>query len=263
MNNNIEGIILNKIDYKDRHYICHVLMRNGHKTSLLFYGAKGNGNRKKTSQLELGYMIKTKIVRNKITSQLYQTNEWSVVWSHKFISKNYKIFSLMCLYLEILNKVTFSSDDILESNSISDDKKIFIVLSNALYYLDKAIAEGKEVDNLYELSIFLGKLCIVHGICPIFNNCIYCGKNFGKVKVYLVNQQGGFSCEDCVFDGKVSHPANSLIKLLEDVSNKKYANLSARVPIYNSGHNAKVLFDYLCHQFNINENSFKSLSSVL
>ena len=48
MQSKIEGIVTSKIPYDERHIIANVILRNGKKVSVVFYGGRGGGPKQKS-----------------------------------------------------------------------------------------------------------------------------------------------------------------------------------------------------------------------
>lgn len=71
----IEGILLSKLPYKDRHLICHMLLRSGKKVGVIFYGGAGGGKKMKSTNLELGHMIKVELKHSNKNKELYSLAE--------------------------------------------------------------------------------------------------------------------------------------------------------------------------------------------
>ena len=90
MQTKIEGILIRKIPYQDRHIIGTLLLRSGRKVSVLFYGGQGGGKKLKSSTLELGHMLRVELGRSKSTSDLYRAKEWSPIWIHEKIANNWR-----------------------------------------------------------------------------------------------------------------------------------------------------------------------------
>ena len=52
MQTKIEGLILSKVPYDERHVIANLLLRSGRKVSVVFYGGRGGGKKQKSSILD-------------------------------------------------------------------------------------------------------------------------------------------------------------------------------------------------------------------
>jgi len=165
MREKIEGLILSKHPQGERNLVSKVLLRNGKKISVLFFGGQGGGKKQKSSIVEPGYLLEIQLQSKKgHRGELYSTNEWKLSWGHQQVRNNHQAFFLLCFFVEVLNKVSME-DDLLEDFTGDEDTGHFKVLSNALFYLDKCLTE----DN-FELSthtaFFLSKLMVELGIAP-------------------------------------------------------------------------------------------------
>jgi len=95
----IEGLVLSKMAYQDRHLIVKLLARDGIIYSLLFFGGKGGGTKNKGSIVELGYMLQAYIKQSK-GSDLLMTSDWKLIWSPEKIRGDYKAYTLLCFFIE-------------------------------------------------------------------------------------------------------------------------------------------------------------------
>ncbi len=263
MQNKIDGIIISKVPYDDRHLICHLLLRSGKKVSVVFYGGRGGGEKQKSSILELGYLIEVELRESRSTKDLYQAKEWKVNWHHEEIRKDFKAFSLLCFYLEVLNKL--APVDNLHDEHWSHNLEmvgLFRVLSNALTYQEKSLKE-KKFFPLSQVIIFLTKLLLEQGLFPERENCCLCGEELVKFNdMHLFPEEGGFACHPCM-NQKFKHGLQSgreLWEIMGHVSKTKYQSIEAvNLEFKSLPH---MLFNYLCFQYQINTDDFKSRSSV-
>ncbi len=76
MNTKIEGILLSKLAHGERNLLVKLLLRSGKIISVMFYGGRGGGEKKKSSVLEIGTMLKVELARSKSNSELYSAKEW-------------------------------------------------------------------------------------------------------------------------------------------------------------------------------------------
>ncbi len=196
----VEGLVFQKTPYKERDMIVHLLTRKGQKTSLYVYGGQGGGKSKKGSLLELGHMLsfvlqKSKgIYNNSDQKPLSIAKVDQVNWAPKYIRNDYRAFMLSQFFLEVIQKLALSETDDIDFN---EHEGIFNVLSNALYYLDKAV-EGQNVDYMTHLLLFFTKLIHHLGIAPNYEECQFCQKILGEDELCLLDiSNGGFSCLEC------------------------------------------------------------------
>lgn len=267
MNTKIEGILIRKIPYQDRHIIGTLLLRTGRKVSVLFYGGQGGGKKLKSSTLELGFMLKIELGRSKSTSELYRAKEWTPLWIHKGIRLNYKAFCVMCLMLEIMEHMA-THEDLHDDLQGSDTTMVglFRVLSNALVHLDHRV-KLKTFDRFSELTIFLGKLLIEQGVFPERNACVFCDQDLSHASlIYLVTDHGGFGCAECVGHLEAAMLSSApegreLWEVLGVIANEKYQKLiDLKLEHFEV---AKILLDYFFYQFQMGPGQLKGLSSVI
>lgn len=272
-NTKVEGIVISKSMYRDRDLICNLLLRNGKKLSVLFFGGRGGGKSQKTSFLELGYLLKLELQINRNQKDLYVAKEWKLGWHHNKLRNNHKSFFLMCFFFEIISKIIIDDDSIFSKESVAFDEQggLFRVASNALFYLEESIKE-ENFDLQQQKFLFLVKLIFELGVTPNLLECVYCGsilqdgdKLFAK---RLVNESGGFSCATCEFQHSKDIDRSNLsehyyqdhlgiFKMINFVKNLKYSDYSVLTNATSSM--TSILFSYLCQQFQIEETSFKSL----
>ncbi|MBT3585454.1 MAG: hypothetical protein HN509_11155 [Halobacteriovoraceae bacterium] len=259
MQRKIEGLLLSKTPYQERHLIGTLLLRSGKKVSVLFHGGRGGGKKKKSSILELGFMLKIDLQQNRRGNELYIAKEWNALWMHQQIRLQHKAFYRLCFYLELIRKIA-PEDNLHEP--VEGHEGIFRVISNALFQLEKSLLE-KDDHGVYGISFFLGKLILELGIFPSGNQCCLCEISLEKGQpVHFIPDQGGFSCAACVnSEGSLPELGSQLKHLFELVWSTKSTDI-ADISLENPGI-PKVLFQYLCYQFQMEEREFKSVSMVL
>lgn len=193
---NVEGILIHKTPYKERDLICKILLRSGKVLTVYFYGGRGGGKKSKGSILEVGFMLKINLAprRKKIESEIHVAKEHQLIWKSDKIREDFKAFYLMCFYLELIGKVTISSDLEDETNEFHT---LFSVLSNSLYYLDHSLIQ-KHFELEGHLFIFLSKIMHALGVHPDIDACLFCAKDLEADEfVRFDHLNGGFSCHDC------------------------------------------------------------------
>lgn len=270
MKTKIEGILIRKTPYQDRHIIGELLLRSGRTVSVLFYGGQGGGKKQKSSTLELGYLIGAELAHSKSTSTLHKAKEWQPKWLHQSIRSQYQAFCFLCFALEVITKVA-SPESLHDANSDfdKDQEGLFKVLSNALFYLDqRCTLEGFSPVN--EMIIFLGKLLIDQGVFPIRDNCLFCDIDLEKEDhLFLMADQGGFSCSECYanmkeergVNGKFDRDGRELWELLGIVAQHRYGDLGK---INSSGQRiGQQLFHFFSYQFQLKKADFKTLDSLI
>ena len=260
----IEGILISKIPYQEKHFIGKLILRNGKKATILFYGGRGS-LKSKSSYLDLGHMIDVALVPYKKDPTMVKSKEWSLIWAPKKVRSSINLFFLLCFYMEVVDKIAPSHDFEDEDYSDLASEGIFRVLSNALYFLENR--EGpKKQNELGQMTLFLGKLLLHQGLFPTRDICCFCGESLHhEKKLLLLPDHGGFSCASC-FDNseRKSLESEKLGKMMHcilgEISLKKYKNFSFR-----EGFNATLsqsLFHYFCYQYQLLPKGFKSLKHL-
>ena len=263
MHTKVEGIILSKTPYQDRHLICRVLLRNGEKISGIFYGGQGGGKKKKSSLLEVGYLIKMELTRAKTNAQIFSIKEWSLQWHHDEIRKNHRAFYVLCFFLELSEKLVVDAD-LFEGNYENEKSldSIFKVLSNGIFQLEKRLFLNKN-DFSVDVFLFLSKILIQEGIFPERNHCVLSGEGLEEVmQLVLLDEQGGFADSSYIntdmLDSRLTTiQATELWTLLCRVAQSKYTQINEfeNIPQIFSAR----LIDYLFYQVNFEKRDFKTI----
>ncbi len=265
MINKIEGLVLSKAPFQERHLICKVLQRSGKVISIVFYGGKGGGKKQKGSTLEFGNMMKIQLSHSKRNVEIYSAKEWTILWAHEKIRLDYRAFSLLCFILECAAK--FSQESNLHDESEAFDHQsegLFRVISSSLYYLDQSLNDRKDHLN-WVLMIFISKLILELGIFPDRLRCILSGERIdGKEQLALMPNHGGFAILLNVNKDEARNYNGSLGLLLWETlgqaSTQKYNDLIINKSL--DLHLAKMLFHYLSYQFQLRESDFKTASMI-
>jgi recombinational DNA repair protein (RecF pathway) len=212
-------------------------------------------------------MMKVELSHSRSTSELHKAKEWLPLWSYSEIRLNYKAFSLMCLFMEMVSGLS-PEEDLHDANSDFDQSMegLFRVLSNAVVHLEER-AKLKKCDPYSELTIFLGKLLIEQGVFPVRDNCAFCDETLThQGRMTLVTDHGGFACGECsghLEEAMVSttEEGRELWELLGSVANHRYQDLgSLRLENPEVIH---TLLNYFYYQFHFQAHQFKSLKMVL
>lgn len=270
MQTKVEGIVLNKTVFKERDLIVHLLQRNGKKISILFFGGRGGGAKSKPSLLELGYMLKVELKKSRMRDEgMYVAEEWSVSWQHNKVRYDFKAFSILAFYLELINKVALN-DNLHEDEGIAEEQLgLFRVLSNALFYLEKSLEENAFIPMTH-LSLFLCKLTFDLGIAPSLEECTFCGAELNPKNILAFeSQHGGFACTSCnqqeqnfssnlgqLDQMKATEFWLSLLKVW-NLKYQSYKDLAIHEKVI-----PDKLMHYLCFQFSLDPNSFKSYKMI-
>ena len=260
----IEGILISKIPYQEKHLIGKLILRNGKKATIIFYGGRGS-LKSKASYLELGHMVDVVLVPYKKDPMMVKSKEWSLIWASKRVRSSINLFFLLCFYMEVVDKIAPSHDFEDEDYSDLSSEGIFRVLSNALYFLENR--EGpKEQNELGQMTLFLGKLLLHQGLFPTRDICCFCGEFLHqKRNLSLVPDHGGFSCALC-FDnserrGLESEQLGRMMHcILGEISIKKYKDFSFQKDFNITL--SQSLFHYFCYQYQLLPKGFKSLKHL-
>lgn len=261
MQTKIEGLILTKTPYRERDLICKLLLRSGNKVTVIFYGGRGGGSKKKSSELELGHMLKVELRKGGKPTEMYSAKEWSLIWHHQKLRTNHSAFYLLCLYLEISNKISVEED--LSLDGTAENKRIFHVLSNAIFYLEDALVNG-QFDLSLHLSMFLAHSMLAQGVYPSIDGCVICGRDIKLDSgANLAAEHGGFVCSVCQFSElkmpmvNVENRPNELYSFIKNAPQLKiqdYKNIA-----YDANIQSRSLLTYFCYQFNLQLNDLKTL----
>jgi DNA repair protein RecO len=262
MHSKIEGLIISKTPYEERHIIANVLLRNGRKVTVIFYGGRGGGTKQKSSIIELGFMLAIELNNSKKNTDIYTAKEWNIIWHHNFIRNNHQAFYLMCFYLEVMNKI--SPPENLFEFHLADQEMVglFATLSNSLFLLEKSLGEKDFFPHSHSVIFFI-KLFLHTGIYPEREQCTLCGHNLQEFNdMYLLPDEGGFACPTCM-NQRMSFGLQSgreLWELMGHISHKKYSELHDIKLTFKSL--PKMLFHYFCFQNHFEEKDFKSQTMV-
>lgn len=262
MHSKIEGLVIGKTPYDERHIIAHILLRSGRKVSVIFYGGRGGGSKQKSSVIELGFMLSIELRAANKNVDIYHAKEWNLIWHHDFIRKNHQAFYLMCFYLEVLNKIS-APENLFEYHEENTEMVgLFATLSNALVILEKSLEKNSFYIHSHSV-IFFTKLFLHTGIYPERENCTLCGSDLMTFNdMYLLPDEGGFACPNCMNQRKSFglQSGRELWELMGHIAHKKYNELEGIKLEFKSL--PKMLFHYFCFQNHFNEQDFKSAPMV-
>jgi len=265
MQQKVEGLVISKRPYQERHLLCHLLLRSGKKISVIFLGGRGGGKNQKGSNVELGNMLSLLLVRSSGQVELHKAKEWTVTWSPLFIRDNHEAFYLTCFIFEVVSLISVQ-DNLHDSNNDFDDTHIglFRLVSNALFRLNSKI-ESKSFVVHEERSLFLAKLLIETGLYPQMSECANCGQPLSSHKsVQLSPSHGGFSCQQCIQletgEREISEQGLQIWNLLKQVANEKYGDIKIQNTLNNEG--ARALLNYFCFQCQVDLKSIKTLTMM-
>ncbi len=205
-------------------------------------------------------MLSVEISRGKSTDSVYKAQEWKIIWAPNQIRSNFSAVSLMCLYFEIIYKL--SLEESLHEEEDIHQSGLFSVLANGVFYLEHTVGANTFVKE-QQLLLFLGKLVLEQGIYPRMKNCIFCDQILEKSRLaFLLFEKGGFSCGSC-FDGTKGQEGKDLWNFLQTVRIESHRDFNfERLNFQNVSSISQLLFDYFCFQFQLVPKSFKSLPMV-
>lgn len=202
----LEGLVTQIIPQKERDLVARLLLRGGVMASVYVYGGMGGGKNAKPRVYEPGSMMRLEVRQNKtgVSQDMLTVAESSLIWRSERIRHDSSAFALMCLYLEMVMKTAVSFNPQDQHSHSQEHAGLFAVLSNALFHLDQALAE----QNFHwrsHLLLFLSKFLHHLGVMPDESSCVFCGNALeGDVIAPLVQEQGGFACQDCVREANIS-----------------------------------------------------------
>ena len=174
--------------------------------SIYVYGGMGGGKNAKPRVYEPGNMMKIDVRLNKtgVSQDLLTASESSLIWRSEKLRHDASAFALTCLYLEMVMKTAVNFNPLDQYGSNKEHAGLFAVLSNALFHLDQALAE-KDFHWRSHLLLFLSKFLHHLGVMPDESSCVFCGVELeGDVIAPLVQDQGGFACQECVQQANLS-----------------------------------------------------------
>lgn len=267
MQTKVEGLLISKKPYAERDLIGTLLLRNGKKINCIFHGGRGGGSKKKSSILELGFMLKIELQHSsrkekRDGEELHNAKEWGLLWHHDRIRLDHKAFYHLCFFLEVMRKMSIY-DELHDEHRESDESSLglFKVLSNALFYMEDQLKKENRFDGPLHLALFLTKLLIELGVYPDREVCHLCYRPLGSVNsMRLAFEQGGYICDICL--GEEGPPSGKAVwDLTGQMAALRYGDY-AKIEGANSTW-ARLLFDYLCFQFQISDKDFLSSSMVL
>lgn len=253
-----EGIVVNKVAYKDRDLIAKVLLRSGTLGSFYIYGGQGGGKSQKPTMFEFGSMMKLNIKEAKTKkldgAELFTVSEYIRTWEPQQLRYNIQAFYLCCLYFEIIQKAALPLTSEEDYSSSQETEGIFSVLSNALFYLDDSLKKQK-FDPAAHLSLFMVKLLFHLGIMPDTGSCSYCGADLLESSgVIFQADQGQFACHHCV-SGESQKGLLLRVKKAYQTRYQDYAALEGY--IFNE---CDKLIQFFCHHFHLRPLELKSYS---
>ena len=252
-----EGIVINRIPYKERDLIVKLLMRNGLVGSFYVYGGQGGGKRQKPSLFELGSMMRMMIKEQKTRlemSELMVSAEHGCLWGPKSVRHDIKAFYLLCLYFELIQKFSISYHHGVSDLQSNDHEGIFLTVSNAVFYLEDSLLKKKFFPH-QQLTLFMVKLLFHLGIMPDTDFCSYCQTALMESEsVVLLPANGQFACQNC-FSGDNDRGFLLRIKMSYQTKFQEYESF-----LGTNFQDCDKLLQYFCHQYHLRPVDLKSYS---
>ncbi len=262
----MEGILIRKNLYQDRHIIGNLLLRNGKTISVIFYGAQPGSSSKKSKILDIGCLYQITSQPGKKYSTMMQTREWIAKWSHQSIRLDFKKYSVLCFGLELISKICIEEEASYAEKGIFTDefKGSYKVISNFLFELEKN--DFTKEDTTKFLIYFLGKLFIELGIFPDLSSCQITGENLNGISnISLRADLGGFVLNSELEDSSLQKDSHFSLRQFLDLctstkwNEKKWSSIKLAPKSFFHD-----LLDYLSFQLNINlKTNLKSYGSLV
>lgn len=262
----VEGILINKYPYQDKHLIGHLLLRNGMKLTTMFYGGQGGGKKTKSSILQLGYLFKVTLSQHRKTSfEMLNAKEYKEKWFHKELASHPQAFYLLCFFCEFVEKF---SPRVSEPGDLDLDDEVhgglFRLLSNGIFQLEKSVVE-KRYSHETALFTFLSKALVELGIFPRTEVCAISGSPISDdSQVVLISENGGFAFYSIISPEiqRLSDGDRGRVTRLGilEVAAKKYGEAQDLSAL--SRECCKDLLEYICFQQNISIRDFKTASMI-
>jgi DNA repair protein RecO len=251
-----EGIVIQKVPYKERDLVVKLLLRNGMTAGFYIYGGQGGGKHHRPSIFEIGSLIKIMIKDQKRieSSDLMISAEHVRTWWPQNIRHDIKAFYLICLYFELIQKFAVSYQHGVSDPDNKDHEGIFSVVSNALFYVEDALKKNQFTPQQH-LTLFMVKLLFHLGIMPDTDQCSYCQTDLLESEsAVFVPSQGQFACHQCN-PGDDEKGFLLRIKMGYQTKFQDYVGfLGTTFP------DCDKLIQYFCHQFQLRPIELKSYS---
>ena len=256
----IEGILLSRQLFKERDLIGQLLLRNGKRVTVLFYGGQGGGRKQQTSPLELGHLVHLEINRFARNHQgMYSSREYIPTWFHRHLRHDYPTFCLLCFYLELVSKIA-PEDQLTDHDAGNHHQGLFRVLANAIYHLEHSRKSHPPPPLRQQMVVFLAKLIIELGITPNLHHCLYSERNLSSLDDFqLIFEQGGFVGGQFLSPPRTNH--RTVWEILSHSWKLPYPQAQQLAPTAST--EADVLCQYLLFQTHLNQSQLKTLPSVL
>jgi DNA repair protein RecO (recombination protein O) len=235
---NIQGIILKKLDYKESSKIIYLYTKEGLK-SVLIHGS---------NKLKSPYLSLTKIV-NHVDLQvsgkeLLTLRDGDIICSFQKISNDLEKYTYVSHVLEII--YSFATHE-------HDHEKLYNFLVKILNLVEN------NSDYIPYLNMVEIKLTYLLGVNPLFNHCTSCDKTSG---LYFSVVAGGMCCEEHMIGQQiVSNKAVEGLAMLYYFDINKDININLDPKLYPE---IRLILDkYFEYHLNFKSNSRKMLFGLI
>jgi recombinational DNA repair protein (RecF pathway) len=254
----MEGIVLSKILYGEKHAIADLLLRDGELATVLFFG--GHGGRQANS-LEVGNALRILPQRKRIKKNeegpFWSSREWRAIWSPHQLRNHFSAFSLAGLYVAVVRRIASKGEK---------SAATFALLSNSLFYLN-AMLEN-EPKNVHDQSrnalafLFFVKLVHALGIWPTLNQCETCNRSIERgEKLIFALAEGGVWCPECsTHRRQYAFRIRDLMQLAAMKKISEYRYFATDFEALEGDWKAVLeVFSYVCHHLQLVKGEFTAL----
>lgn len=239
----IEGIIINSIDYKENNKILKVFTRELGVISVMHKNQKKYQNELDIG-LDLFAVSRFDLIKGK---NFYYVQEIDLVKSNFYLREDVFKNAYATVIIDFIKNIMFEE---------SPDEKLYGLVIKTIDML-------KYNYNVIDLlNAFMIKLTAFLGVQPILDNCVICGTNFKKSYGFSIDM-GGIICDNCktgdYFDIYLDEIELRYLKFL--LYNKLEKIDCIKIDTSNKIKIRKLLSNYLIKNFDIKEfNSIKFLN---
>ncbi len=173
----VQGIVLNKVDYKDNDRVLTLFSVQQGKITVSCKGVKKQ-NSKLRSASEV-FAFGTFLLAE--SKGRYTVTGFDSIDSFFELRQDFDRLSLGVMILKICEKAIAPGEE---------DLPLFSLLINSLHKL-----RDLTVHPAYTASVFLFKFCCLFGYQPQLESCVKCSDN--KDLLYLSAEAGGILCKNC------------------------------------------------------------------
>ncbi len=195
MNDQVEGIILKQLDYKDNSVILTVLTKEYGKISLV-----AGGVRKLTSKNAgsvMPYMKSLFTFDYKEGKTMFRLKTARTIHMYRKLHEDLNASSAAAMICEAIDTTMIDDINMFEIDTYFD----------LVEHSFNLLQEGK--NSSLVLSLFFAELFRSMGIMPEVDQCVLCGKeNAAAISI----KDGGFICEDCATHLSYSFDSIALLK---------------------------------------------------